>query len=263
MLSTYLQILLQSAAIPIVALFLLERCFPAERGQRLSGYFFNLFYFLGALWIILHLSPPLMRVQELIRSWTGVLHVPPIESPVARVAASFGVVLVWDFFYYWAHRAMHQIPWLWEIHKLHHSDRAMSSITAQRIHLASYVLGAFVVTLPIQILFDGFVLPVVVATVFFNGLAYFNHANLRLSLGPLTPIIMGPQLHRLHHSRLPQHLDCNFAGFFPVLDILFRTYCKPQKDEFPPTGLPSGESMNDLASITIAEVVSWARRLRP
>jgi sterol desaturase/sphingolipid hydroxylase (fatty acid hydroxylase superfamily) len=70
--------------------------------------------------------------------------------------------------------------------------------------------------------------------------AFFNHANIRLRLGPLTPILCGPQYHRIHHSRLPEHQDKNFAALFPVIDMMFGTYHRPSRDEFPPTGLISG-----------------------
>ena len=35
----------------------------------------------------------------------------------------------------------------------------------------------------------------------------------------------------------PQHKDRNFAAFFPIWDILFRTFYFPKRDEFPDTGI--------------------------
>jgi sterol desaturase/sphingolipid hydroxylase (fatty acid hydroxylase superfamily) len=66
---------------------------------------------------------------------------------------------------------------------------------------------------------------------------FFTHANLKLRLGIFTPVITGPQLHRIHHSNLPQHHKKNFAQFFPIIDIMFGTYYKPGDDEFPTTGI--------------------------
>ena len=80
-----------------------------------------------------------------------------------------------------------------------------------------------------------------VATVYglmFMFFAMFPHMNIRLELGPLTRLILGPQLHRIHHSVYREHFNTNFAGAFPVWDLVFGTYRAPGRGEFPPTGLP-------------------------
>lgn len=69
------------------------------------------------------------------------------------------------------------------------------------------------------------------------SLLYFTHANLRLSLGPLTGLVCGPQVRRIHHSRLGADRNKNFAQFFPFYDRLFGTYYQPALSQFPPTGL--------------------------
>jgi sterol desaturase/sphingolipid hydroxylase (fatty acid hydroxylase superfamily) len=40
---------------------------------------------------------------------------------------------------------------------------------------------------------------------------------------------------------LPEHQDKNFADALPIFDIIFGTYHRPALDEFPHTGLYSGE----------------------
>ncbi|WFD44478.1 hypothetical protein MPSI1_003146 [Malassezia psittaci] len=39
--------------------------------------------------------------------------------------------IIADFVYYWAHRATHEVPWLWKFHRLHHTTK----------HPSSYLLG--------------------------------------------------------------------------------------------------------------------------
>jgi sterol desaturase/sphingolipid hydroxylase (fatty acid hydroxylase superfamily) len=63
----------------------------------------------------------------------------------------------------------------------------------------------------------------------------FIHANIRVNLGPLSTVLCGPQLHRVHHSIEERHRDKNFAAFFPMWDVIFGTYCKP--DGWPKTGV--------------------------
>jgi sterol desaturase/sphingolipid hydroxylase (fatty acid hydroxylase superfamily) len=36
-------------------------------------------------------------------------------------------------------------------------------------------------------------------------------------------LLTSPQYHRIHHSLKPAHFDKNFAAWFPLWDILFRT----------------------------------------
>jgi sterol desaturase/sphingolipid hydroxylase (fatty acid hydroxylase superfamily) len=88
------------------------------------------------------------------------------------------------------------------------------------------------------------------------------HLNVRLPLGPLTPVIAGPQWHRIHHSIEKRHTDKNFASFFPVFDLVFGTYCKPQAGEYPATGLHSGEDLNHPVGATLSPFRDWYRMLR-
>ena len=55
-------------------------------------------------------------------------------------------------------------------------------------------------------------------------------------------------IHELHHSRLPEHRDRNFAPLFPFLDRVFGTYCEPRRDEYPPTGTMSLASDASIAT---------------
>jgi sterol desaturase/sphingolipid hydroxylase (fatty acid hydroxylase superfamily) len=84
---------------------------------------------------------------------------------------------------------------------------------------------------------------------------YFLHMNLRVGFGRWSAWLNCPQFHRLHHSALPEHLDCNFSQFFPVFDLLFGTYRQPAVDEYPPTGLVNGEK-----PLTLPDMLLWPWR---
>jgi sterol desaturase/sphingolipid hydroxylase (fatty acid hydroxylase superfamily) len=53
------------------------------------------------------------------------------------------------------------------------------------------------------------------------------HANLNWTLGPFKYAIATPVFHRWHHTSLKEGGDTNFAGTFPVWDILFGTFRMP------------------------------------
>jgi sterol desaturase/sphingolipid hydroxylase (fatty acid hydroxylase superfamily) len=173
---------------------------------------------------------------------------------------------VWDFFQYWAHRLQHVSPQLWPFHRVHHSDPDVNASTAVRQSLGHYFISFSLIGLPTLIVCGVNVLDVASATVLFAGWGYFNHANIRLHLGPLTPVFSGPQLHRIHHGIAPDYHNRNFAAFFPVLDVMFGTYRAPRVDEYPETGVDDGlgfaapefEVFSPALQSRVA-VVGWAK----
>jgi len=93
-------------------------------------------------------------------------------------------------------------------------------------------------------------------------MSYFIHLNSRISLGPLTPIIAGPQTHRIHHSKLPEHIDKNFAAIFPLWDVIFGTYYHPKRGECPPCGLASGETVHSFRYALLMPFITWVKMLK-
>ncbi len=158
-------------------------------------------------------------------------------SIVGFLAATAVYAFVWDSFQYWSHRAQHMLSWLWPAHALHHDDDRLNSTTAVRNTLWSGLLGFVLVYLPTSVICGFDLLTVYGAWALFATWGFVNHANVRLPLGPFTPVISGPQWHRIHHGRDPEYHDTNFAAFFPVIDVVFGTYRRPAGGEFPASGV--------------------------
>ena len=144
---------------------------------------------------------------------------------------------VWDFFQYWFHRWQHVWPILWPSHRVHHSDGGVNTTTALRRSVLELFLIFIFILVPTVIVAGVDEIAAPIAFAIFYGWGFFNHANLRLSFGPLTPVFSGPQWHRLHHGVDPEFRDRNFAAYFPILDIVFGTYRAPRKGEYPATGV--------------------------
>ena len=154
---------------------------------------------------------------------------------LAISVAAYG--LVWDFFQYWFHRFQHVSPTLWPSHRLHHSDERINTTTALRRSVLELFLAFVFILVPTVIVAGVDEVAASIAFAIFWGWGFFNHANVRWSLGPLTPVFSGPQWHRIHHGLDPEYRDRNFAAYFPIYDVLFGTYRAPRKDEYPTTGL--------------------------
>ena len=208
----------------------IESAMPAERGQGWPGRLRNL----GYLAIFDALGLAALATWYAFRPSSGSGPAPNAIDPLWLLPANLFAI---DFAYYWYHRAQHRWPALWAVHELHHADRELNVTTSYRTHWLEAPFQAVLVAAPVVMLMGHrdpkLGLFLLIASRFFF---LFSHSNVRLSLGPLTPLLCGPQWHRIHHSRLPQHRDRNFAQVFPCIDWLFGTYYSPRRDEFPPTG---------------------------
>lgn len=135
--------------------------------------------------------------------------------------------VVYDFVYYWMHRAQHAIPWWWALHSMHHSQRQMSCWTNDRGNyldggLQSLVLA--LVGLGLGVDASQFALLMLLGELVQN----FSHANVRLHFGRVFGrVFVDPVFHRLHHMRVdperPNLHNANFGQVLAVWDVLFRT----------------------------------------
>lgn len=239
---------------------------PAERNQPFSKRLINILYvplFLAVAVLILQPLANAMALRILTVTDGGILpHWLVAPNSLAHHAVfAIGYALWWDVCQYWLHRLQHHVPVLWATHKFHHSETALNSTTQARHHIFHHAL-AIIFYLPVLLIVGGSSPHAFVVFALFRVWGFVNHANIRSRFGLLTPLVSGPQWHRIHHSTVEAHRDRNFATFFPFIDIIFGTYYRPLKDEFPPTGLVGEERSNPWAEATFEPFVSWVRRGR-
>lgn len=199
------------------------------------------------------------------------LHVPPgrislfAVSDGGNVGKAFGLAFCWlamrDFFYYWLHRLQHGSSWLWAEHALHHSDEHVNVTTSVRHHWLEMPLTITLVDVPLLLLLRPPIITLTAVASILSFTEFTNHMNFRFGLGRLSWLIATPQTHRIHHSRLEEHIDKNFAAFFPVWDVIFGTYYAPQKGEFPETGLASGEQVRTVRHALLLPFLTWRNML--
>jgi len=137
------------------------------------------------------------------------------------------VVLLSDFFIYWAHRLQHKVDFLWRFHKVHHSAEHLDWLAAHREHPLDTIYTVGIINLPAFIL--GFNLETIAGLIAFRGIwAIYIHSNVRLNHGPLRWIIGAPELHHWHHDI--DRRAGNYANISPLMDIIFGTYVCPDKE---------------------------------
>jgi sterol desaturase/sphingolipid hydroxylase (fatty acid hydroxylase superfamily) len=149
---------------------------------------------------------------------------PLAQLPLAIQAAI--ILLVSDFCSYWGHRAFHKGR-LWRFHAVHHSSTDLDWLSSVRLHPANDVIMRALGTAPVLAIG---VKPTAVAALLpvITLMAIVVHANVDWDWGALRAVIASPRFHRWHHTNETEARDKNFAGMFPIWDILFGTYYMPR-----------------------------------
>ena len=222
------------ATIGILAIFIgLERLWPASSTQR--GEWINN----GVALVLTTLSQSFLVAA--IAAWETHLinalgggFIDLRGLPLIVGAAIYVVAM--DGGEYLFHRAQHKIPWLWAMHSLHHSDRAVNVLTTQRHFWLEPALKALSIWLLVALIFKSNVHILVVYFI----IAQYNflfHSNIPLGFGRFSWLVNSPAYHRLHHSRRPEHYNSNFAAQLPIFDVLTGAYRRPERGQTPDTGL--------------------------
>ena len=140
------------------------------------------------------------------------------------------VIVVGDFIGYWTHRLNHRTRYLWDYHAVHHSAKTIDWLTAVRIHPFNDVVSKGIQAIPILLL--GFS-PVAVEPymIFLTSYIALIHANVPWTYGPFRYLIASPAFHRWHHTTDEKFWGKNYAGLFPIFDIIFGTFHLPVDEQ--------------------------------
>jgi sterol desaturase/sphingolipid hydroxylase (fatty acid hydroxylase superfamily) len=138
-------------------------------------------------------------------------------------------------------------------------DEGINVSTNLRHHWIEDLARIPTIVIPMALLFDLSPRSGGAAGMVFAGWTYFFHSNLRLHLGRFSWVLNAPQTHRIHHSRLSEHYDKNFAAFFPIWDVIFGTYFHPRRGEFPPTGVPDEPPVSNVWDAAALPFRTWRR----
>ncbi len=209
----------------------LELAFPWRKNQKairkdfwLDGFymFFNFFIFsiaisgfyalLGKFFSGVGISQTSLTIFD-TSSW-----------PVWLELVVFFIIL--DFVQWFTHILLHRIPVLWEFHKVHHSVEEMGFAAHLRYHWMENILYKPLKTIGVMVL-GGFE-PEQAYIVHFAAISigHLNHANIRLTYGPLKYVLNNPVLHLWHHVyHLPKgkKFGLNYAISLSLWDYIFRT----------------------------------------
>ena len=166
------------------------------------------------------------------------------ELPSGIQLLIFFVVL--DFVQWTTHILLHKIPVFWKLHQIHHSVKEMGFAAHLRYHWMENLLYKPLKTFGVMIL-GGFE-PEQAYIVHFISITigHLNHANIKLSWGPLKYILNNPIMHLYHHAYdLPRgRFGVNFGISLSLWDYLFHTDHVPDTNGEIKLGFPGDEKLS-------------------
>ncbi len=256
-------------------------CFPADGWKGQSARTDIVLYFVGKI------TAPLAGIAGFMV--TGVMSVyisryllfaglsPRGSKGGVGIAILLGFVffLINDLSNYLSHLAEHQIPFLWEFHKVHHTATFLSPLTTAREHplvmafdgLVSGILLGFAVGAAHA--YYGYSVPEMMgllATANMFGtllvLDAIRHSQFPVSFGKLDHVLISPHMHQLHHSVKESHWNKNMGNKLSIWDELFRTTFIPVRGEKLEFGSGSAEEDYEYRSVLRCYWVPFVRNFR-
>jgi sterol desaturase/sphingolipid hydroxylase (fatty acid hydroxylase superfamily) len=135
-----------------------------------------------------------------------------------------------DFVQWFTHVLLHKYPFLWKFHKVHHSVKEMGFAAHLRYHWMENILYKPLKTLAVMILIGAEPEQAFFIHIFTVLIGHLNHANVKITWGPLKYIFNNPVMHLYHHAYvLPKgSYGVNYGISLSLWDYIFKTNYIPE-----------------------------------
>lgn len=160
----------------------------------------------------------------------GLLHL--VDWPIA-IELILAILVLDLIAQYGVHFLLHQVPWMWRLHLVHHSDKHVDTTTGTRHHPFDFLIreifalvAVIIMGMPMSFYFFYRIL-----TIFFT---YWTHANISLPIKldrGLSWILVTPNMHKFHHHNQLPWTDSNYGNMFAIWDRLFGTFVYGDPDK--------------------------------
>lgn len=217
----------------------LELVFPWRKNQAairedfwLDGFYMFFNFFLFSLIGYNAVSNVAVEVFNDFLALFGITNLVAFQIASWPVWSQFLLLFVLADFIQWnVHRWLHYSPWLWEFHKVHHSVEQMGFAAHLRYHWMETIVYKSVQYIPLSMigfgLDDFFILHLVTILI-----GHLNHANVKITYGPLKYVLNNPVMHLWHHAReIPaERTGVNYGISLSLWDYLFGTAYIPNQN---------------------------------
>ena len=225
--------------------WVLEIIFPWRKKQSvfrkdfwLDGFymFFNFFIFSIAISGFYRLIQ--LGFSDIGITSKSIAFIDPSTWPMWLQLLFFFIIL--DFVQWFTHTLLHKYSFLWKFHKVHHSVKEMGFAAHLRYHWMENIFYKPLKTFAVMILFgfepeQAYIVHFIAITI-----GHFNHANIKITWGPLKYIINNPVMHLHHHAYdLPEgRYGVNFGISLSLWDYIFKTNYIPEDSGTIDLGFP-------------------------
>ncbi|MDF1518192.1 MAG: sterol desaturase family protein [Lutibacter sp.] len=226
-----------------LTVWLLEIAFPWRKNQAIfrKDFWLDLFYlffnfFLLNLILLIALSNVTAQmIDDFLALFNWELASVQLFS-ISALPKPLGLLLFFlisDFLQWNVHRLLHIVPFLWKVHKTHHSVKEMGFAAHFRYNWMEPIIYKSILYIPI-ILIGGFKLEDVFLVHFITiAIGHLNHANLGWDYGFLKYIFNNPKMHIWHHSKIiPNKYGVNFGISLSLWDYIFKTNYVPNEGRY-------------------------------
>lgn len=215
------------------AVYALELMFPWRKNQPtiredfwLDTFYMFFNFFLFGLVGYAGLSDVVVRAfNDFLANTFGIRNLVAIHvEQLSHWVQLLILFVVRDFIQWNIHRLLHRVPFLWEVHKVHHSVRQMGYAAHLRYHFGETIVYRSIEYLPLAMIGFG-IQDFILVHLFTIVVGHLNHANIRLPLGPLKYVLNNSQMHIWHHAKhIPGgRYGINYGITLSLWDYLFGT----------------------------------------
>lgn len=228
----------------------LEMAFPWRKNQSIirKDFWLDGFYMFFNFFIFAIVINGIYNILEVFFGSLGIT-----EKSLALIDISgwpmWGQLLIFfiiiDFVQWCTHILLHKYDFLWRFHKVHHSVKEMGFAAHLRFHWMENIFYKPLKTFGVMIL-GGFE-PEQAYIVHFIAIAigHLNHANIKITWGPLKYVFNSPVMHLYHHVKaLPEGRakGINFGISLSLWDYIFKTNYVPEESGTIELGFPDEET---------------------
>ena len=242
--------------------------------------FLNIFIFsiISSGAIMSHLTVS-AAVQNFFLNLAGPVAPTALPDAVTALIATAAIYFAYEIGYYADHYLSHNVPFLWEFHKVHHTAEVLTPMTNARVHPFDTLLFFNILALTmggttgiLTYLFGKPSNDVSIYGVnafflmFYFVIGHLQHSHFWIVFpGIWGRIILSPAHHQIHHSTNPAHFNKNLGNFTGFLDWMFGTlYVPGPKREKLVFGIVQDVAdPNTISETLIAPVINAAGHLKP
>jgi len=225
--------------------WLLEILFPWRKNQSIirKDFWLDGFYMFFNFFVFAIVISGIYKILELLFTDINITAKSLVIVDISNLPMWLQLVvffIILDFVQWFTHIMLHKFSFLWQFHKVHHSVKEMGFAAHLRYHWMENILYKPLKTFGVMIL-GGFEPEQAFIVHFFAiAIGHLNHANIKITWGPLKYIFNNPVMHLYHHAYvLPEgKYGINYGISLSIWDYIFKTNYIPEDSGTIELGFP-------------------------